>query len=169
MWWHTLPSGPACHSSGSHIVPSFVQDTDPLCLPLLLPFQPPRWAFFLVDFCYFGNLAAAAFLIWDACRPLAGLTALVPPSAPHQHVGTSTEPSSLPAERMCTSAAPAEGCSSITAGTDHSQFDLTAQSSTQLRIGLQAAVYVLSEGPLAAALLAWQCAWVFDSPDHIIR
>lgn len=35
--------------------------------------------------------------------------------------------------------------------------------------GLAASVYVLSEGPLAAALMAWQCAWVLDSADHTVR
>lgn len=35
--------------------------------------------------------------------------------------------------------------------------------------GLMAMLYVLSEGPLASALIAWECAWVFSSPDHIIR
>ncbi|EFJ47524.1 hypothetical protein VOLCADRAFT_105085 [Volvox carteri f. nagariensis] len=33
---------------------------------------------------------------------------------------------------------------------------------------LEAAVYVLCEGPLAAALIAWQCAWLMVSPDHVI-
>ncbi|KXZ41935.1 hypothetical protein GPECTOR_239g565 [Gonium pectorale] len=32
----------------------------------------------------------------------------------------------------------------------------------------EAAVYVLCEGPLAAALFAWQCAWLGSSPNHII-
>ncbi|GFH27746.1 uncharacterized protein HaLaN_26120, partial [Haematococcus lacustris] len=45
---------------------------------------------------------------------------------------------------------------------------LTSQRSTQLAAGLQAMTYTLAEGPLAAALLAWQCAWVLDSPDHVI-
>jgi hypothetical protein len=30
-------------------------------------------------------------------------------------------------------------------------------------------VYVLAEGPLAAAILAWRCAWIPGSPDHTIR
>ena len=34
---------------------------------------------------------------------------------------------------------------------------------------LEAAVYALADGPLAAALIAWQSAWVFGSPSHVIR
>ncbi len=33
----------------------------------------------------------------------------------------------------------------------------------------EAAAYTLCEGPLAAALIAWQCAWLLGSPDHAIR
>ena len=42
---------------------------------------------------------------------------------------------------------------------------------TRLRLGLdaEAVVYVLCEGPLAAALIAWQCSWVMCSADHTIR
>ena len=35
--------------------------------------------------------------------------------------------------------------------------------------GLEAAVYALADGPVSAALVAWQCAWVFHSPDHTVR
>ena len=34
---------------------------------------------------------------------------------------------------------------------------------------LEAAVFALADGPLAAALIAWQSAWVFGSPSHVIR
>ncbi|EFN58064.1 hypothetical protein CHLNCDRAFT_142330 [Chlorella variabilis] len=34
--------------------------------------------------------------------------------------------------------------------------------------GLEAAVYALADGPVSAALVAWQCAWVFHSPDHTV-
>ena len=34
---------------------------------------------------------------------------------------------------------------------------------------LEAAVYALADGPLAAALIVWQSAWVFGSPSHVIR
>lgn len=34
---------------------------------------------------------------------------------------------------------------------------------------LGAAVYALADGPLAAALIAWQSAWVFGSTEHSIR
>lgn len=34
---------------------------------------------------------------------------------------------------------------------------------------LEAVVYALADGPVAGALVAWQCAWVFHSPDHTIR
>lgn len=34
---------------------------------------------------------------------------------------------------------------------------------------LEAAVYSLADGPLAAALIVWQSAWVFGSPSHVIR
>lgn len=34
--------------------------------------------------------------------------------------------------------------------------------------GWEAAAYASVEGPLAGALVAWQCAWVMGSPDHII-
>lgn len=33
---------------------------------------------------------------------------------------------------------------------------------------LEAVVYALADGPVAGALVAWQCAWVFHSPDHTI-
>lgn len=33
----------------------------------------------------------------------------------------------------------------------------------------EAATYALCEGPLAAALIAWQCAWLLGSPDHAVR
>jgi hypothetical protein len=33
---------------------------------------------------------------------------------------------------------------------------------------LAAALYVLAEGPVAAALSAWQCAWVFSSAEHTV-
>ena len=32
--------------------------------------------------------------------------------------------------------------------------------------GWQAAVYCTAEGPVAAALIAWQCAWVLGSTEH---
>ena len=31
-----------------------------------------------------------------------------------------------------------------------------------------AMLYSLADGPLAAALIAWQCSWVFSSPSHSI-
>ena len=34
---------------------------------------------------------------------------------------------------------------------------------------LEAMVYALTDGPLAAALMAWQSAWVFGSTEHSIR
>ena len=34
---------------------------------------------------------------------------------------------------------------------------------------LGAMVYALADGPLAAALMAWQSAWVFGSTEHSIR
>ena len=34
--------------------------------------------------------------------------------------------------------------------------------------GFFALVYVVGEGPLAAALLAWQCAWVFGNIEHTL-
>ena len=33
---------------------------------------------------------------------------------------------------------------------------------------LEAALYALADGPLAVALLAWECAWVWSSADHTI-
>ncbi|GLC33074.1 hypothetical protein PLESTB_000373300 [Pleodorina starrii] len=75
-----------------------------LCLPYrVVSFASRKWTFFLVDFCYFGNLACCAFLLFR------------------------------PEDRR-----------------------------------LEAAVYALCEGPLAAALIAWQCAWLLGSPDHVI-
>ncbi len=32
--------------------------------------------------------------------------------------------------------------------------------------GAEATMYLLAEGPLAAALIAWQCSWVMGSVDH---
>ncbi|GIM01115.1 hypothetical protein Vretimale_5960 [Volvox reticuliferus] len=69
----------------------------------IISFSTRKWTFFLVDFCYFANLACCAFLLLR------------------------------PEDRQ-----------------------------------LEAAVYVLCEGPLAAALIAWQCAWLLGSPDHVI-
>eukprot|EP00798_Chlamydomonas_sp_ICE-L_P030447 gene30447-35457_t len=43
-----------------------------------------------------------------------------------------------------------------------------ATAPSQLEAGLQAAVYMLAEGPLAAALIPWQCSWVMDSASHSI-
>ncbi len=34
---------------------------------------------------------------------------------------------------------------------------------------METLVYALADGPLAAALLAWQCPWVFGSIEHAIR
>ena len=33
---------------------------------------------------------------------------------------------------------------------------------------LFAAIYALADGPLAAALIVWQTAWVFSSSAHVI-
>ncbi|PNH10790.1 hypothetical protein TSOC_002421 [Tetrabaena socialis] len=33
----------------------------------------------------------------------------------------------------------------------------------------EAAVWALCEGPLAAALIAWQSAWLLGSPGHVVR
>jgi hypothetical protein len=33
----------------------------------------------------------------------------------------------------------------------------------------EALVYALCDGPLAAALAAWQCAWVFGDSEHTVR
>ncbi|GFR48508.1 hypothetical protein Agub_g10172 [Astrephomene gubernaculifera] len=75
-----------------------------VCLPYrVVNFTKRKWTFFLVDFCYFANIACCTFLI-------------LRPEDPR----------------------------------------------------LEAAVYVLCEGPLAAALIAWQCAWLLGSPDHAI-
>jgi hypothetical protein len=63
-----------------------------------------RWLFFCIDFCYFVNVAAAAFL-------------LAAPDDPR----------------------------------------------------LEAAVYALADGPLAGALVAWQCAWVFGDSEYQAR
>ncbi|KAI8469372.1 MAG: hypothetical protein J3K34DRAFT_522153 [Monoraphidium minutum] len=60
-----------------------------------------RWAFFLIDFCYFVNFTVAAFLL------------LAPGDA-----------------------------------------------------RAEAVVYALADGPLAGALAAWQCAWVFGDSEH---
>lgn len=67
-------------------------------------FVKRRWTFFLIDFCYFVNLAAALFLLFAPDSPEA-----------------------------------------------------------------EALVYALSDGPLAGALVAWQCAWVFGDSEHTVR
>ncbi len=33
----------------------------------------------------------------------------------------------------------------------------------------EALVYALADGPLAGALCAWQCAWVFGDAEHTVR
>lgn len=66
-------------------------------------FHKRRWTFFLIDFCYFANLATFVHLV----------------------------------------------------------FFPTNQYS-------EACVSALADGPLAAALLVWQCAWVFGSPQYIV-
>lgn len=68
-------------------------------------FRSPRNSFFLLDFCYFVNLATIAFL-------------LLPPALQDPRA--------------------------------------------------EAAIYALSDGPVAFALVAWQCAWVFSSFDHTV-
>ena len=35
-------------------------------------------------------------------------------------------------------------------------------------VRVEAMLYSLADGPLAAALIAWQCSWVFSSPSHSI-
>lgn len=35
--------------------------------------------------------------------------------------------------------------------------------------GFEALVYAMSDGPLAGALVAWQCPWVFGSAEHTTR
>ncbi|KAK9835776.1 hypothetical protein WJX74_007661 [Apatococcus lobatus] len=62
-----------------------------------------KWGFFLLDFCYWANAAAAAFIILNPAQPK-----------------------------------------------------------------LYAAVYALTDGPLAGALIVWQSAWVFGSASHSI-
>lgn len=69
----------------------------------IISFVQRKWVFFLLDYCYFANIAAVLYLV----------------AAP-------TEP----------------------------------------RLG--AMVYSLCEGPLAAAIIPWQCAWLLGSPDHTI-
>lgn len=66
-----------------------------LCLPQ---------AFYLIDFCYFVNVAAVVYLLWFPNHP-----------------------------------------------------------------GFEALVYAMSDGPLAGALVAWQCPWVFGSAEHTTR
>jgi len=61
-------------------------------------------AFYLIDFCYFVNVAAVIYLLWF----------------PHH-------------------------------------------------TGFEALVYALADGPLAGALVAWQCPWVFGSAEHTTR
>lgn len=60
--------------------------------------------FYLIDFCYFVNVAAVIYLLWFP-----------------QHAG------------------------------------------------FEALVYALADGPLAGALAAWQCPWVFGSAEHTTR
>ena len=67
----------------------------PICLPQ---------AFYLIDFCYFVNVAAVIYLLW------------------------------FPEHK-----------------------------------GFEALVYALADGPLAGALVAWQCPWVFGSAEHTTR
>lgn len=75
-----------------------------VCLPWrLVQFTRKKWTFFLLDFCYFANIAAVANLV------------VLPNHVP-----------------------------------------------------LHATLYALTDGPLAAALIVWQCAWVFGSADHTI-
>mmetsp|Transcript_3008 Transcript_3008/g.7455 ORF Transcript_3008/g.7455 Transcript_3008/m.7455 type:complete len:368 (-) Transcript_3008:383-1486(-) len=50
----------------------------------------------------------------------------------------------------------------------HQQSGSTGSSTGTLVQGVAAALYVLSEGPLAGALIAWQCAWVLESHDHAV-
>ena len=33
---------------------------------------------------------------------------------------------------------------------------------------LEAAVYAMADGPIAFALIAWECAWVWSSPEHSV-
>ncbi|CAL5222529.1 g4904 [Coccomyxa viridis] len=75
-----------------------------ICFPWrIYTFSKRKWGFFLLDFCYWGNLATVAYLVFTPYNA---------------------------------------------------------------RIG--AMVYALADGPLAAALIAWQSAWVFGSTEHSI-
>lgn len=60
--------------------------------------------FFLIDFCYFVNLATVVYLLW---------------------------------------------------------FPNDAR--------VEALVYALADGPVAGALVAWQCPWLFGSAEHTVR
>jgi hypothetical protein len=53
-------------------------------------------------------------------------------------------------------------CPTLAASSLHNDAALSAS-------GMQAAVYSVAEGPLAAALIAWQCAWVLGSMEHTTR
>lgn len=36
-------------------------------------------------------------------------------------------------------------------------------------VRFESLVYAMSDGPLAGALVAWQCPWVFGSGEHQVR
>ncbi|WIA28892.1 hypothetical protein OEZ86_011416 [Tetradesmus obliquus] len=75
-----------------------------VCMPWrAVSFYRNKWVFYLIDFCYFVNIATAVFLVW---------------------------------------------------------FPNNAQ--------LEALVYALADGPIAGALVAWQCPWVFGSGEHTV-
>eukprot|EP01025_Chloroclados_australasicus_P068792 TRINITY_DN958_c0_g1_i3.p2 TRINITY_DN958_c0_g1~~TRINITY_DN958_c0_g1_i3.p2 ORF type:complete len:486 (+),score=50.96 TRINITY_DN958_c0_g1_i3:89-1459(+) len=75
-----------------------------VCLPQrALVFHRRKWTFFMIDFCYFVNVAAAFALVF---------------------------------------------------------MPINSQ--------VQTMVYALADGPVAGALLVWQCAWVFGIWDHAV-
>jgi hypothetical protein len=73
-----------------------------VCLPWrAVSFYKQKWVFYLIDFCYFVNIATLVYLLWFP---------------------------------------------------DDERFE--------------SLVYAMADGPLAGALVAWQCPWVFGSGEH---
>ncbi|GAX75176.1 hypothetical protein CEUSTIGMA_g2620.t1 [Chlamydomonas eustigma] len=114
------------------------------------------YGFFLIDFCYFANAAVILWLLFGTNSLSLAVTKIHNKGSLVQK-GCPQRTDNHPTPFTCPQGPQNPGSSSVPS--------LHYSTSTSAA-GIQAAVYSLAEGPLAAALIAWQCAWVLGSVEH---